>query len=132
MADWQKLGTDCLRTTQKLLELSRSTRSDSHLRSLVSRAYYAVFSVAAFKLAQKVTFREGREGPTHAALPKLVKSNLTALAVSERRDLSRIIRRLYSARLDADYSPGITVDLHSARQAYFQALDAFRFLGVQS
>jgi len=49
-----------------------------------------------------------------------------------RQDMFRIIRRLYLARIDADYVPGITVDRASALNVYFQALDVFRYLGIKA
>jgi uncharacterized protein (UPF0332 family) len=103
LATWRELSRDSLRAAQLLLE-------EGHLRSSVSRAYYAAYCAVSDQLSQRgVSFAHGWNNPSHDQLPALVRNNL-ALAVNRRRQLSRAIRRLRTAREDADYRPGIAVD----------------------
>ena len=97
---------------QQFMEVARflaATPSDGpRLRAAVSRAYYAAYSAATDALVQShgVAFGVGRDGPPHRDLPRLVESHLrNRLGFSKIREIKAALRRLYVARLDADYRP---------------------------
>jgi hypothetical protein len=74
-------------------------------RSCISRAYYAAFSAVSDALDNAgVQFASDREGPSHQKLPELVGVHLEkSLGRKGAKDVKSTMRRLYKARLDADY-----------------------------
>jgi uncharacterized protein (UPF0332 family) len=103
LATWKELSIDSLLAARRLA-------TDGHLRSSISRAYYAAYCAIAGELAaQGLSFPYGWNNPSHEPLPDLVSHNLP-LPLSTRHRLSRKIRLLRRAREDADYRPGTTVD----------------------
>lgn len=75
-------------------------------RSCISRAYYAAYTILvhALKESKGVKFAPGREGPSHKDLPKLVENHLANTRNrAKMKELKAAIRRLYKARIDADY-----------------------------
>jgi len=98
-------------------------------RSAVSRSYYAVYSKVTMELcALGIAMPAGREGPRHGKIRPLIETNLTTMTRDERLALSRIVGRLYTLRILADYSPSSTVGSLEGREAISlmnKALDAF-------
>ena len=99
-------------------------------RSSASRAYYAVFSIVTGALHGRVAFPPGHETPPHRELPNLIEKHLTDLAAGPRRELKKIVRRLYTLRLMADYRRLQTTDEQSARRAMSDVMAAYRILGA--
>jgi uncharacterized protein (UPF0332 family) len=103
VATWRELSLDSLQAAQKLLV-------EGHWRSSVSRSYYAAYCAVSDQLVQRgVRFAHGWNNPTHDQVSALIRSGL-ALPLSTRRQLGRAVRRLRTARENADYRPGLEVD----------------------
>ncbi|MCX6358362.1 MAG: HEPN domain-containing protein [Armatimonadetes bacterium] len=114
---WADAGVDALDAANEL-------RAADHLRSSVSRAYYAAYSFVAAALVVEagITFREGRMGPDHASLAALVAEHMAAgMAPRVRAGVRRGLRALYQARLVADYNPGQLISEDQAREALQKA-----------
>ncbi len=103
---------------------------DGAFRSMISRAYYAVYSMATHSLVTaSVIMPHGREGPSHKRLRPLIESNLPMIQQSQRRQaLSRIVGALYTMRLSADYVPSDPIDSKEARAALALMTKAFNLL----
>ncbi len=109
MATWQALSSESWAASQDLFVAGRR-------RSVVSRAYYAVFARAAGVLAAiPVTMPQDREGPAHGKLPELVLDNLGSLPLKNRMELAALIATLYNLRIYADYWPSIELEAGEAR-----------------
>ncbi len=122
MATWQEIGQDNFQAAREMYEKQR-------YRSSVSRCYYAAFSVLTERLdAMGVIFGEEQETPNHKGLPKLIKLHLP-MQDKQKKDCIAIIRRLYAARIAADYQRRTTDDA-VARGAMRDAAVLFRVLGV--
>lgn len=86
------------------LAAAGQSQKSGYFRCAASRAYYAVYAMATEKLAGiGASFPQGRRGPTHEALPKMVEQ--LALPRGKQKDVKRMIRVLYATRIDADYNP---------------------------
>jgi uncharacterized protein (UPF0332 family) len=102
LATWEELSRDSLWAAKLLAD-------QGHLRSSVSRAYYAAYcAIAGACVARGVTFPYGWRNPSHEQLPDLVMHNL-ALPRETRWRLARNIRVLRDARESADYRPGVSI-----------------------
>ncbi len=95
MATWQEIGLSSFYAAQTLYE-------QKQFRSSVSRSYYAAFSVITHQLVEAGACFGQQETPAHQALPKLMKQYLT-LPDWQMTGSIAIIRRLYAARIAADY-----------------------------
>jgi uncharacterized protein (UPF0332 family) len=114
MATWEEMSRDSFRSAQKLL-------AEGHLRSSVSRSYYAAYAIVSAELIHKgLTFAHGWNNPSHEQVAALIRNGL-ALSPNVRHQLNRAIRRLRIGREDADYRPGATVDRHTALAAIHDA-----------
>lgn len=103
MATWRELSLDSLQSAEKLL-------LEGHWRSSVSRSYYAAYCAVSEQLVRRgVRFAHGWNNPSHDQVSALIRSGL-ALPLSARRQLGRAVRRLRTARENADYRPGLEVD----------------------
>lgn len=79
---------------------------------------YAAFSKITYELllaGEKMP--ADREGPTHKKLRPMVEANLRSLEKHDRVALSRIVGRLYTLRIAADYQPSTSVSAADAREA---------------
>jgi uncharacterized protein (UPF0332 family) len=124
LATWQELSLDCLQAAQKLLEAE-------HLRSSISRSYYAAYCAVTSELvARGVAFAHGWDNPAHDQLPDLILHN-TALPRNARYELNKAIRRLRRAREDADYRPGVSLVRSDAINCLRDALFVMRILGAE-
>lgn len=122
MATWQEIGLNSFYAAQMLYEQQR-------FRSSVSRSYYAAFSVITHHLIEAgATFGGPQETPTHQSVPKLMKQYL-ALPKWQMINSIAIIRRLYAARITADYQRR-TTDGPTAREAIRDSVALLRYLGV--
>lgn len=122
MATWQEIGTENFQAGRELLDKRR-------YRSSVSRFYYAAFSLLTHELnIAGVNFGDDQETPNHKGLPKLVRLHLP-LSIKQKTESVAIIRRLYSARISADYQRR-TTDEPITRSIMRDTAQLFRFLGV--
>ncbi len=123
MATWQELSSDNFQAATKLL-------NEGHLRSSVSRAYYAAYcAVTAELVAQGVQFAHGWNNPAHDQLPELIL-NTMRLPRALRFPLNRAVRRLRTARENVDYRPHTPIDRPDAIRFLRDASFVLRELGV--
>ena len=123
MAAWQEIGIDNFQAGRKLLDGRR-------YRSSVSRFYYAAFCILTHELSLVgVDFGEDQETPNHKALPKLIRQHLT-LSTRQNVNIIATIRRLYSARISADYQRR-TTDEPITRSIMWDTSNIFRQFGVE-
>ena len=113
MGTWSEMSNDSLAAAKVLLQ-------KGHLRSCVSRSYYASYSCGtAALLAARTTVGDGaRPNPSHHRLATLMKNNLDPIrfGAETRRDVSRRVRNLRRARELAEYDPAASIDRHLAVQ----------------
>ena len=103
-ASWQLISFNSRKAAQHLLV------TGCH-RSSISRSYYAAYSAVTSALVrQGITLGYGGNNPGHAGLPALVVNNLTLPPPTVRYDLNKALRRLYAARIEADYDPAVRID----------------------
>jgi hypothetical protein len=88
----------------------------------VSRSYYAAYCALTSRLVGRgITFAHQWNNPSHEQLPALVRNGLS-LPPNTRRAFNRAIRRLRTARENADYRPGVRVDRADALAAVHDAI----------
>lgn len=113
MDSWTSISKDSLVAAKLLL-------SNGHIRSCVSRSYYAAYAGGtAALLAGGVNMGDRvRPNPTHSQLPKLLKHNLDPVRfqLAERTDLSRRVRNLRRFREMAEYDAEATISNCDALQ----------------
>ena len=119
---WQDIGVENFHAGCLLVEKSQ-------YRSAVSRFYYAAFSVLTHILEGEFSTEDGQETPNHKGLPKLIRNELNSVSEVTRREIITLIRRLYAARLDADYRHR-TTDRLTAQDARRDVAALFEALGV--
>ena len=116
MPKWEEVSQDAFRAAGELWRTGR-------FRSNASRAYYAAFSALTLKLRGKAPFPPQFETPHHRDVPSLIGRFLTEYYPKGRRELQTAVRRLYKARLDADYKVSVDtskeIGLRSLRDAAF-------------
>lgn len=111
METWLDLARDGRKSASALV-------IDGFHRSAASRSYYAAYSKITMELcALNVTMPKDREGPNHTTIRTLIEMNLTAMKKEKRLALSRIVGRLYTMRILADYSPSSIVGPREGREA---------------
>ena len=94
---WRAISRESRKAGQRLLEVGC-------YRSSVSRAYYAAYSaITSALIRQGITLGYGGNNPGHAGLPAYVLNNLTTLSMPSRFEINKALRRLYAARIGADY-----------------------------
>ena len=121
--DWDAVGRDSLAAAREL--------QNSRPRSAVCRSYYAAHAVLASVLvAAGYVPGANRQTPPHEAQAKLIGLHLAARGQRFVRELRTIVRRLYVARIDADYDRRTTVDRSVAKRAVRDAHVVFLMLGV--
>ncbi len=122
MATWRELSLDSLQAAQKLLV-------EGHWRSSVSRSYYAAYCAVSGELVRRgASFAHGWNNPSHEQVPALVRTGL-GLPLNTRRQLNQAIRRLRTARENADYRPRVRVDRADALGAVHDAILIVKTLG---
>ena len=119
---WKKLSTDAYDAALLLLQNER-------WRSMISRAYYAVFARAtALLVVYGAPPPNGREGHNHAKLAALIIDHLGYLG-DQRFKIAAWVKTLYyDLRLKADYHPSASVDKGDARDALSLMRNACRDL----
>jgi uncharacterized protein (UPF0332 family) len=118
------MSIDSLRAAQVL-------HTNGHARSAASRAYFAAYAAVTSKVADEMSFADGRSNPPHAVLSQVTQHNATKnLNISERKEAARIVRMLQAARLTADYGPGYTVDEITSLQSVKEATRLLQMLEV--
>lgn len=123
MDDWGTISLDSIAA-------AKSLHADGHYRSCVSRSYFGAYAAVASALEGVIQYPDGCEGPGHAALPRLVTSNLKGLNDRALRRVKQSIRMLYKARVDADYRPSSSPDRESSRDAVRAACAVRKELGL--
>jgi uncharacterized protein (UPF0332 family) len=124
LATWEELSRDSLRAAKLLA-------NQGHLRSSISRAYYAAYCAIAEELStRRVRFPRGWHNPAHEQLPDLIAHNLSLPQLTRRR-LNKLVRLLRRAREDADYRPGIPIDHALALDCILDATVVLRELGIR-
>lgn len=87
-------------------------------RSVISRAYYAVFAYVTHELLLvNVEIPASREAPSHQRLQSLVINRLSQFRLPKRRSLAILVGSLYDLRIAADYMPSVEIDAREARHA---------------
>lgn len=130
MATWDEIAKDNLWTAKMLQRARREGSSGDCSRTIVSRCYYSAFSAVAHVLQGKAHFRVGRETPDHQLVSGLLQRHMGEKMEQHRlRDLRAAVRRLYSARLDADYRSRVDVP-QLVLNAVRDASKVLRELGV--
>ena len=123
MEDWVAISIDSVAAAKAL-------HNAGHYRSCVSRSHFGAYAAVASALEGAIQYPDGREGPGHAALPRLVTSNLKGLNDRALRRVKQSIRMLYKARVDADYRPSSSPDRESSRDAVRAACAVRKELGL--
>jgi len=124
---WRELSEGNAHAAKSLL------RDETTYRAAVARAYYAVYQLVTHSLieAKYKDFGEidgrPRLNPTHEKVATLASKNLSALSTDQRREIRAAVSRLRNRRLDADYRPGITIDIRVARES---VRDMFYAVGI--
>lgn len=107
-------------------------RSGNHAhRSVVSRAYYAVYCAATHYILShrpKTAFANNWNNPTHEQLKVLLKA-LDAKTRPSSETLSSIVL-LRELRVNADYRPSVAVSASIATNALIEASNVLKDLGV--
>jgi len=123
---WDQLARDSLESAKDL------QRSGNHAhRSVVSRAYYAVFCAATYYILRhrpKTAFANNWNNPTHEQLKVLLKA-LDSKTRPSSETLSSIVL-LRELRVNADYRPSVAVSASIATNALIEASKVLRDLGV--
>ncbi|MDQ2687135.1 MAG: HEPN domain-containing protein [Armatimonadota bacterium] len=122
MATWEEISRDGLQAAKVLL-------AEGHLRSSISRSYYAAYCAVSGQLVKRgVRFAHGWNNPAHEQLPALIRNGLS-LPPNARRQLAQAIRRLRLARENADYRPAAFVDRSVAFASLHDAVLVTQALG---
>lgn len=117
MATWQELSRDNFQAATKLL-------NEGHLRSSVSRAYYAAYcAVTAELVGQGVQFAHGWNNPAHDQLPELILNTMR---------LPRSLRFPLTGQFGACVPPEKMLIIGLTRQLTARTLSAFCAIPVLS
>ena len=119
-----------LENSRDNLEAAKLLLGNGHWRSSVSRSYYAMFAAMTAALERDATFPAGRDAPSHATLPHLIRNYLSQVHVLNRRRLMSDVRELYENRVSADYRMSRTVNRNVAVRCVFLAERALSSVGV--
>lgn len=125
MANWDDIARDNLQAAGLLQQAG-------HYRSSISRSYYAAFSAVTLVLQRSLcSMPNGWETPQHRDVPQLIEKTLrNRLKRPRLSQLKLAIRRLYRARLEADYRSVVQLRPDVVRDARRDACYVFRMLGV--
>ena len=123
MATWRELSLDNL-------ESAKALAGEGRVRSSVSRSYYAAYCALTEALISRgVRFARGWNNPAREQLAALISHNLPH-SQNTRRRLAKLARLLRSAREDADYRPGISIDRPLMLNCIRDAIAVLQDLGV--
>jgi uncharacterized protein (UPF0332 family) len=125
---WIEIAKSNLNAAERLFQSGESPRS------VVSRSYYAGFSLVIHVAVEhhkgRLTFSDGRQAPSHDDVPELI-SNLSSFEFNKRKEAKRLIRVLYSGRIAADYKPDAVISPPEAHRYLGFARQLFHQLGVK-
>lgn len=97
---WKRMGLESLSAGRALLNLN----DEGHLRSAISRFYYAGYCLSTSKLYGKC-FGRDRRNPSHKQLPNLIET-ASSLSLEHRKLVKKQLSFLRRSRESADYAPG--------------------------
>lgn len=124
-AQWRAISRNSRIAAQYLLEAEC-------YRSSISRAYYAAYAAITSALVrQGITLGYGGKNPGHAGLPVYVLNNLTAFPMASRFEINKALRRLYRARVEADYVATAVVDRAAAKRSVRDLGRVLQLLGLE-
>jgi len=124
-ARWRAISGNSRKAAQHLLEVEC-------YRSSASRAYYAAYAAITSALVQQgITLGYGGNNPGHAGLPVYVLNNLTAFPMTSRFEINKALRRLYRARVEADYVAAAVVDRAAAKRSVRDLGRVLQLMGLE-
>lgn len=100
---------------QEDIQTAQDNLQMGHLRTAVSRAYYAMFYAATALLGSQGLWRSKHQGVIAAFGEHFVKPGLLET------EYGRTLNNAFHARLDSDYAPQADLDLEVTRQHIEQA-----------
>ena len=122
---WQIIGLNSRKAAQHFLDLEC-------YRSSVSRAYYAAYAAVTSELVrQGITFGQGSNNPGHAGLPIYILNNLNMLPITVRFEVNKSVRRMYRARIEADYVAAADMDKAAALRVLRDLSRILQLLGAE-
>lgn len=124
MASWVDVCLNNLQAAKLLLE-------KNCYRSSISRSYYTAYSATTAVLLNKGVVFGGawEDHPKHGVLQSLVKNHLR-LDRRTQREVLTSLGALRTARVQADYQPGLSVNKELALKMYFQAKKVVSYLEI--
>lgn len=117
--------------SEQAWKAGRVLQSNRKHRACANRFYYAAFSAVTAELRKhKSNFAYGYEHPPHREIGREIKRMLTNFSKQDRDDLRDAVRRLYDARIDADYHANAPMTSTLTRNAMRDARFVLTSLGV--
>ena len=132
MPGWDEIARDNLLAAQCLRQAPSAEITGDYTRSVIGRSYYAAFSAVTHVLRGSANYPSGRETPAHQLVPVLLQRHLRNRMRPQRlREVTAAVRRLYAARLDADYHSQ-TINEMTLLSTLRDACRVLKELGVQT
>jgi uncharacterized protein (UPF0332 family) len=101
---------------------ARMLAGSNNRRGALNRAYYAAFAALTSEIRKRtMTFPAGYEHPPHVQMGRFVKRCFDDRSKADRQDLRDAIKRLYQARIEADYRHEARFTDTDVRNALFDA-----------
>lgn len=114
------------------MKASRLLEQQKNHRGAINRAYYAAFSAMTAEIRKRtMDFAHGYEHPRHIELDRYIKKFLIDRSKADRQDLRDEIKRLYRARVEADYRHAAGLDDRDVRDARHDADYVLQSLAVR-
>ncbi|MFI5381233.1 MAG: HEPN domain-containing protein [Tepidisphaerales bacterium] len=123
MPTWNEISLDSFHAAGLLFRAGR-------WRSCISRYYYGAFGGVTEAIRARGYVRPGYETPPHREIPRLIDRHLAHLYPKQRRAMKAAVRRMYDARIVADYRSQRTSDRDVATNVRRDAVEIYRLLGV--
>lgn len=121
---WSKMSADAWTSATVLQKLKKH-------RASANRFYYSAFSAVTAECRKKKSiFTFGYEHPPHHEVGKEMKKLFTHMTKQDRDDLRDAVKRLYDARIDADYHANVQLGDTEIRNAMRDAQFVLNSLGV--
>lgn len=121
---WTEMSVEAWKADRSLQKLKKH-------RASANRFYYSAFSAVTAECRKRTTdFAFGYEHPAHRSLGREIKKLLTTMTKQDRDDLRDAVKRLYDARIDADYHADAPVGDVIVRNAMRDARFVLDSLGV--
>ncbi len=107
----------------------RSLRDQRSYRSVINRAYYALFALVTFRTSRQPPYNvHGWRNPEHSQVPGLV-AQIAGIDAGSKEEIRKAVKSLYRLRVIADYQPWQKSPLQDAKEATRLAYTAFGLLG---